>query len=122
MWGFGGTLAADFVNALTGFGPGGFDGESHLLADRARQKSADGMRLPFRRFHQFLGCDAARPLEQFEHFGGLAAVAGLFGFLSASGCFLSRASLLNRLTLGGRNVGATCASTGLLRGLRLGIC
>src|SRR5207248_1984522 len=62
------------VVALAVLALGGCDRQSHLLADGARQKPAYRMRLPAYRFHQLLGRDSARPLQQFEDLGGLAAI------------------------------------------------
>jgi hypothetical protein len=93
------------------------DQSSPVRSDRP--KPADGMRLPASRFHQLFGSYASRPLQQMEHDSGLAAVAGAGGVLRAFGRFLGRAGLLPRLTLLGRDVGATCASVGLFGGFRL---
>jgi hypothetical protein len=95
------------------------DGQAHFLANRTGQEPADGMRLPTGGFHQFLGCDSAWPLEQFQNLVGLAAFAGSFGFLSAFGRFLGGAGLLGRLGCLLRDVGATLRTAGLLGGFRL---
>ena len=99
---------------------GGRDGQPHLLADGPGQEPAQGMRQPASRFEQFLGGYSAGPLQQIEDRRCLAAVPGTGGFLSAFGRFLGWGSLLPRLGLGGRNGRATCANSGLFRGLRLG--
>src|SRR5207249_4259628 len=78
-----------------------------------------GMRLPSGGFHQFLQGCPARPLQQFQDFGGLATVAGGTALLFALRRFLARAGLLPRLRLLRRNVRATCASWGLFRSFRL---
>ena len=68
------------------------------------------MRLPAGGFHELLASHAARSLQQFEHFRGLATVAGrglgTLGFLRAFWRFLGRAGLLPRL---GGLAGATFA-------------
>src|ERR1700722_18181940 len=57
------------------------DYQPHFLADRAGQESANRMRLPASGFHQFLCRHTARPLQQFQNVGRLAAIAaaGLLG-------------------------------------------
>ena len=116
-------LPTDRVGALPVLALGGRDGQPHLLAHGPGQEAADGMRLPAGGFHQFLGGDAARPLQQVQDLGGLAAVARLglggLGFLRALGRFLGRGGLLPRLALGGRNGRATWRTGGLFVGFRL---
>src|SRR5258706_14744365 len=60
------------VIALAVLALSGCHGKAHLLADGPRQEPAYRMRLPACGFHQFLGGRAARPLEQFQDFGGRA--------------------------------------------------
>src|SRR5438876_6215389 len=67
------------------------------------------MGLPTRRFHQLLGCRSARPLQQFEDFGGLDAVPCGTALLFAPGdafrftCFRrARSNLRNSLVLAAR--------------------
>jgi hypothetical protein len=88
--------AADVFSEMSGFdgvGPlvvlalGGRDRQAHFLPDGSGQEPANGMWLPGCGFHQLLGGNAARPLQQFEHLGGLAAVAGARRFLRALGRF-----------------------------------
>src|SRR3984885_6195521 len=104
--------ALDPVAALPVLALGGCHGQSHFLADGARQEPAYGMRLPAGDFHQFFGCDAARSFEQAQYLVGFAALAGLGG-LRALGRFLSRSGLLGRLGLLLRNVGALWRDTPL---------
>ena len=73
------------------------------------------MRLPAAGLLQLLAGGAARPLQQVEDLGGLAAVAGTFGFLGGAG-------LLPRLGLLRRDARATWRNTGLFGGLRRGVC
>jgi len=95
--------------------------EPQLLTDRSGKKTPDRMGQPARGFHQILGCDSARPLQQVQDPGGLAAVASLgfgrrshLGSLRAFGSFLGGAGLLARLGLSGRNGRATSRTGGLL--------
>jgi hypothetical protein len=101
----------DGVGTLAVLALGRGDGHPHLLADRARQKPANGMWLPVCGFHQLFGGDAARSLEQFEHLGGLATVAGPGGFLRALGAFLPGLAFLADLPF----FGATWAPRGATR-------
>src|SRR5205085_12185829 len=91
---------------------GGRDGQPHLLADRARQKTANAVRLPGRSFHQFLQRGSVRPFQQVQDLGGLAAVAGTAALFWGLGRFLSPAGLLARLLLRRRNAGALSPNTG----------
>jgi hypothetical protein len=106
----------DQVVALPVLALGGHDRQLHLLANSSRDEPPDRMRLPTTRLLQLLGRCPARPLEQIEDLGGLAAATGAGGFRRALGRFLGRAGLLPRLALFRRDVGATCASGGLFRG------
>ena len=63
----------DRVRAFSVLGLGGNDRQAHLLADHTGQETAHAVRLPVRRFHQFLTGDATRAFEQFQDLGGLAA-------------------------------------------------
>src|SRR5258706_9790711 len=110
------------VIALAVLALSGCHGKAHLLADRPRQEPAYGMRLPACCFHQFLGRGPAGPLQQFQDFGGLAAIPCGSALLLALGCFgrfLGGGGLLPRLALLGRNVGATFGSTGRFGSFRL---
>src|SRR5262249_34092444 len=101
----------------------GCDRQAHLLADRARQKSAHGMSLPACGFHQLFGSSATGPLEQFKDRGGFAAIpcgSALLFALRRFVRFLGRGGLLSRLALLRRNARALFANTGRFRGLRLG--
>ena len=109
----------DGVGALAVLSLGRCDGQPHFLSNRPGQEPSDRMRLPASCFHQFLGGDPARSLEQFEHRGGLAAVPCASGFLRAFGRFLGRAGLLGGLTLLRRDVGAPWRDTGLFVGFRV---
>src|ERR1019366_6805803 len=106
-------------------GLGGRDRQPHLLAQGAGQEPADRVRLPVGGFHEFLQGGAARKPQQFEDFGGLAALAGagcLLGRLGALGAFvglLRRAGLLARRGLRRRNVGPLCRGPRLFGGLWL---
>ena len=62
------------------FGLRGNHGQPHLLAERAGNESANRMRLPASRGHQFLEGDAVRAFHQIQNRGGLAAGAGAFRF------------------------------------------
>ena len=109
----------DGVSALAILGLGGRHSQSHLLADRTGQKAAQGMRLPARKFHQsFEGCPA-RPFQQVQDLGRLAAVAGSARLSAACGRLFRRAGLTGRLTLLRRDVGAPWRNTGLLGWFRL---
>src|SRR5439155_3348501 len=99
------------IAALAVLALGGGDGQAHLLSDRARQVSAYRMRLPSGGLLQLLGRDAARPLQQFEDLGGLAAVTGGTALLFGFGRLLGRGGLLPRLALLARHVRATWANT-----------
>src|ERR1700691_41675 len=101
-------VAAHAVLALKGC-----NGQSHFLADGARQEPAHGMRLPARDLHQFFSGDAAGPLQQVQDLGGLAAVADTTQLLSAFGRFLGWGGPLSRLTLLRPKVGALWAHVGL---------
>src|ERR1700733_5034848 len=111
--------ALDRVAALPVLALGGCHGQSHFLADGARQEPAYGMWLPAGGFHQLLRCYAARPFQQFQNLVGLATLAGALRFLSAFGRFLGWGGLLGRLGLLLRNVGALWRDTGLFGGFRL---
>jgi hypothetical protein len=112
----------DGVSAISLLCLGGRHSQSHLLADRTGQESPDGMRLPARRLHQFLGSCAARPLQQLQDLGRLAAIACGRSLFLALGRFLRRAGLLGRLGLFRRNVGALSRNVGLFVGFRLVTC
>src|SRR5207248_10722386 len=68
--------AFDGVRTLAVRCLGGRHSQPHLLAHRAGQEAANGMRLPTSSFHQLFRGGPARPLEQVQDFGGLAALAG----------------------------------------------
>jgi hypothetical protein len=106
------------VAALPVFALCGGDGQAHFLPHGSRKEPAQRVRLIGSRFKQFLGGSSARSLQQGQDRGGFAALPGVVS--RASGRFLFRGGLLTRLTLGGRDVRASCVSTGLFRGLRLG--
>ena len=74
------------------------------------------MRLPARDFDQFLGGRATGPPQQIQDLGGLAAVAGRVGLLSALGRFRGGAGLPGRLGFCGRGVARTSSEAGLLGG------
>ena len=95
----------DGVAALSVLALGGRDGQSHLLADGPGQEPSHGMRLPAGGFHQFLGCYAARPLQQFEDLVGFAALAGALRFLAPLGAFFAGVAFLPDLAF----FFATCA-------------
>jgi hypothetical protein len=109
----------DGVGTLAIFPFGRGHCQPHLLADRARQKPANGMWLPAGGFHELFGGDAARSLEEFQNLAGLAAFANRLGFLSAFGRFLGRAGPLGCLALLRRNVGALWRNTSLFVGFPL---
>jgi hypothetical protein len=115
-------LGFDRVGPLPVFGLGRRHGQPHLLTDRTGQEPADGMRLPASGFHQFLGGYAARPLQQIQDLGGLAAVPGRLGLFLALGRFLGGPGLLARLGFLRRHVGALLRNTGLFLGFRLVAC
>ena len=75
----------DRVTALAVLALCGNDVETHLLANRPRQEATRRMRLPAGGFHQFLRRRSARPLQQFQDRGCLAAVAGGIAFLFGLG-------------------------------------
>ena|ERR1035437_5534043 len=62
----------DGVAALAVLALCGCHGQALLLADGARQESAQRMRLPVRRLEQLLCGSSARPLQQVEDRGGFA--------------------------------------------------
>jgi hypothetical protein len=108
----------DGVAALAVLALGGRHRQPHLLRDGSREEPAHRMRLPPGRFHEFLGSCAARALQQVQHLGCLAAVAGSGDFLRAFGRFPGGAGLLTRLLLLGRNVARTFGRAGLWGGFR----
>ena len=93
--------------------------QAHLLAHSAREEAAHGMRLRPRRFHQFSQRGSIRPHQQFQDVRSLTAVAGAIGLFRGLGGFLWALGLFGRLALGGGNVGALWANTGLFVGFRL---
>lgn len=118
------------VAPLPVFALGGHDGQTYLLPNRAGQEPPNRVWLPAGGFHQLLARNAARPLEQFENRLGLTAFAdplllarlpraGGLGFWARFGRFLGGGGLLARLSLGRRDVRATCANVGLFRGFRV---
>jgi hypothetical protein len=75
---------------------GGHDRQTHLLADRAGQEAAHGMRLPARDLDQFSERHAVLPAQEVQDDGRLA-----LGFrarlLARCGCLLRRASFARGL-------------------------
>src|ERR1700735_1150552 len=67
--------ALERIAARSIFGPGGGDGQAHLLAEDAGNKTTDRMSLPAGGFHKIGPGGAARALQQAEELGGLAARA-----------------------------------------------
>jgi hypothetical protein len=112
VWGSG----FDRVGAFPVLAFAGRHGQSHLLANGARQEPADRMGLPCGHFHQLFRRDTARSLEQVEDFVGLTTLAGGAGLLSGFGRFRSWAGLLGRLPLLLCNVGALWRTGGFLGG------
>src|SRR5258706_2194444 len=103
------------IGALAVLALGGCHGQAHLLADRPRQEPAYRIRLPASGFHQFLRGGSAGSLQQFQDFGGLAAIpcgSALLFALGRFGRFLGGGGLLSPLCLLWRNVRAPLGSTG----------
>jgi hypothetical protein len=105
-------LGLDGVGSLSVVALGGDNGQSHFFAHCAGQEAANRMRQPAGGFHQFFRSRAARPFQQVEDFGSLAAITCNFGLgnldLAASfGRFLGGFGPAGLLSLGARNVGVT---------------
>ena len=82
-----GGSAFDGVAALAVLALGGRDRQPHLLPNGPGQEAAHGMRLPASGLLQFLGCDPARPLQQVQDRGRLAAIGAPAGLAAAAGFF-----------------------------------
>ena len=107
----------DRVAALPILALGGRDRQPHLLANRAGEEPAHGMRLPAGRFNQLLRSDASRLPQQIQDLVGLAARAGGLSFLSAFGRFLGGSGLLGRFALRLRHVAALLRARAFLLAL-----
>ncbi len=109
------------VATLSVFALGGSDRQTHLLADSPGQEPANRMRLPASRFAQFLGTNAARPLQQFEHSWRSCCRRGRNppSFRPCALWAFSWRGPFTRLRLLRPDAGATCASAGLFGGFRL---
>jgi hypothetical protein len=110
----------DGIAALDVLGLRRRDGQPHFLSHCTRHEPTHGMRLPTRSFHQFFQRGSSGPMQQIQHLGSLAAVAGDGGLLSGFGRVFGRTGLLGRLGRGGRDAGATCANACLFVRFRLG--
>jgi hypothetical protein len=110
----------DGVAAFTVLPLRGRHREAHFLADGSREEAAQRVRLPGSGFKEFLGSSAVGPLQQVEDSGRLASFPGVVS--RASWRFLLGSGLLSRLSLDGRDVRATCATSGLFRSLSLRRC
>jgi hypothetical protein len=71
------------IGAFPGFALGGCDRQTHFLAHRTRQESANRMGLPVGNFHQFLQGCAVGPFQKVEHLDGFAAATRAPAFLTA---------------------------------------
>ena len=72
--------APDRVAALPVFALGGSDLEAHLLANGARQETANRMRLPVGSFHELLQRGSVRPTEQPQDLSSFAPSRAPAGF------------------------------------------
>jgi hypothetical protein len=103
--------AFDGVAALSVFVLRERHGQSHLLADGPRQKAAHRVRLPPVAFISSLAVTPPGRLSRSRTLLVLLPSRADLAFFAPLG-FLGRARLLSRLTLLGRNVGATFGLTG----------
>src|ERR1019366_10210184 len=117
--------ALERVAALPVRGLGGRDGQAHLLAQDAGDKSSDRVSLPAGGFHQIRPGSATRALQQVEEFGGFAALARTAGLLARLGRrrafvgFVRRGGLGGRPSLRRRDVPRVCGNVRLFGGRRL---
>jgi hypothetical protein len=107
------------------------EAKPYLFGSRRRRSETaqhNGMRLPAGSLHQFLGRDAAGPLEQVQNLLVLLPSRTAFAFLAPLGAFLAgmaffcAARRTGRLALLRRNVRAPWRDTRLLGGFGLLAC
>jgi hypothetical protein len=104
------------VTALPVLDLGGCDGQSHLPAQDARDKSSDRVSLPAGGFHEILSGGASGAPQQVKELGALGAVSGTDRLLGRPGRLrapvglLRSGSLGGRLTLGRRDVPPVCGN------------
>src|ERR1035437_2812640 len=102
------------VTALPVLDLGGRDGQSHLPAQDAGDKSSDRVSLPAGGFHEILPGRAPGAVQQVKDLGALGAVSGTDGLLGRLGRLrvglLRPGSLGGRLTLGRRDVPPVCGN------------
>jgi hypothetical protein len=113
----------EMTSALNGIGTlsilpfSGDHGEAHLLADGPGEETANRMRLLARGADQLLRRDSARPFQQVQDLGRLAAFAGTLRFRGGLRRLLGPGSLLPRRLRFGRITSLGCgASAGNVAG------
>jgi hypothetical protein len=115
-------LARDGVHAFYAATFGGFDLQTHFLAERSRKEAAHGVGLPAGGFHQFGQGRALGLFQEGDDMGSLAALAGRggLGLGAAFRRLLAPAGLSGRLGFRGRGTWLSGRRTRFTRFCRLG--